>query len=433
MRYASAKRAALIQGLGAQRHAYGEQSARGGILLACMTGNVGVWGGWSCGNGFNSVHMLPAFPVVDNPFPMSIPQYTWTEAVVRGQEMDALDGVIGGEKLPCNIKMILNLAGNCLINQHGDINRTAEILRDETKCEFIVCSDIFMTASARFADIVLPATGPLEAENISKPFQFGEFLGFTNRVKEPMGECRFEYDWLAELAEKLGLGTAFTEGRTAAQWLEHIYCELRKTEVELPPYDEFKAAGGYYYKHNAPFIAFEKECREPEKYPFATPSGKIELFSEKVYRTNYRDFFPAIPRYVSVPEGHDDPLAEQYPLQMIGWHTIRRAHSIHDNNPALENIAFQRLWIHPNDASSRGIADWDEVFVWNDRGRVRVPAFVTERIMPGVTALAQGAWYTTDADGTDIRGNINTLTSLRPTPYARGNGQHTNLVQVKKA
>ena len=52
--------------------------------------------------------------------------------------------------------MILNLAGNILINQHSDINRTKKILEDETKCEFIVCSDLFMTPSVKYADILLP-------------------------------------------------------------------------------------------------------------------------------------------------------------------------------------------------------------------------------------------------------------------------------------
>jgi len=432
LRYAAAKPAALIQGLGAQRHAYGEQGVRGGILLACMTGNVGIWGGWAGGSGLYQGHENPSFPSKPNPFPMSIPVYTWTEAIVRGSEMTELDGVKGGRQLPGNIKMILNLAGNCLVNQHGNINRTAEILRDTSKCEFIVCSDLFMTASARFADILLPGVSPLERNDITMPWQYGDFLGFAHQVIEPLGECRLEYDWLAEVAEKLGLYHEFTEQRTADQWLEHIYRTLQQRETELPPYEEFSKGGVYRYKNNPPYVAFEQECRDPETHPFPTESGKIELFSAQVYRTQYRDFFPAIPRYVEPPEGHSDPLAEQYPLQLIGWHTIRRTHSTHDNNPELHKLEPQRLWMHPTDAAARGILDGDEVLVWNDRGRVRIPVKVTEQIMPGVTALAQGAWHRADSQGTDTAGSINVLTSLRPTPYARGNPQHTNLVEVRK-
>ena len=432
LRYGKAKPAALVQGLGAQRHAYGEQSARGGILLACMTGNVGIWGGWACGNGFYKGHENPAFPQIANPFPMSIPAFCWTEAVVRGSKMGAIDGVKGGEKLPSDIKMIINPAGNCLINQHSDINRTAEILRDTSKCEFIVCSDLFMTASARFADILLPGVSPLEQNNIAMPWQYGDFLGFARKIVESPGQCRFEYDWLCELAERLGLGEAFSEGRSADEWLEHIYNDLRTRERELPPYEKFSKGGIFSYKDNKRFIAFEKECADPEKNPFPTASGKIELFSKEVYITKYKDFFPAIPRYVEPPEGAGDVLAKKYPLQLIGWHTMRRAHSVHDNNPALEKTEPRRVWINPKDARKREINEADTVIIRNDRGTIRIKAHITDKVMEGVTALAQGAWYKPNEDGVDEGGCINTLTSLHPTPYARGNPQHTNLVEIEK-
>ena len=432
VRYAKAKPAALIQGLGAQRHAYGEQSARGGILLACMTGNVGVWGGWACGNGFYKGHENPVFPKLKNPFPMSIPVFCWTDAILRGEEMGAIDGIRGGDKLNSGIKMIINLAGNCLINQHSDINRTAEILRDTKKCEFILCSDLFMTSSARFADILLPGVSPFEQNNISMPWQYGDFLGFAKKIAEGPGECRFEYDWLCELAQKLELGEAFSEGRSADEWLEHIYEDLRTREGELPPYADFSKGGIYSYKTNERFVAFEKECLDPKKNPFPTPSGKIEIFSKEVYITKYKDFFPPIPRYVEPPEGASDVLAEKYPLQLIGWHTIRRVHSIHDNNPALEKIEPRRVWINPNDAQKREINEGDTVIIRNDRGAIRIKAHVTDKVMEGVTALSQGAWYKPNEDGEDEGGCINTITSLRPTAYARGNPQHTNLVEIEK-
>lgn len=431
IRYATAKPAALIQGFGAQRHAYGEQSARGGILLACMTGNVGVSGGWACGSGRCTRHAFPGMPNVPNPYSMSIPSYLWTEAILRGHELTALDGVTGGEQLQSDIKMMVNLAGNCLINQHGDINRTKEVLSDTSKCEFILCSDLFMTASAKFADILLPGVSFFEGENIVVPWQYGDFLGFTNQVIEPLYEGRFEYDWLSEVAEKIGLGPQFTEGRTLGQWLEYCYNDLRKKEPELPEYTVFKEAGIYRYQNNPDVIAFQKQRRDPDKNPFPTPSGKVEIFSEKIYRTAFRDFMPAIPRYVDPPEGPNDPLTEKYPLQLIGWHTKRRCHSIHDNNPGMHKLDPQCLWMHPDDAAKRIIADGQEVLVWNDRGRMRIPVKLTDRVMAGVVALSQGAWYDPDPDGTDRGGCINVLTSLRPTPYARGNGQHTNLVEVK--
>lgn len=434
--YAGAGPAALIQGYGPQRHACGEQIARGGILLACLTGNVGVSGGWASGAADCSRHKNPAFPQAENPYDRRIPVFLWTEAVLRGHEMGEPDGVTDGKgegaRLDSDIKMILNLAGNCLINQHSHINRTSEILKDTSRCEFIVCSDIFMTPSARYADILLPGVSMFECENITMPWQYGDFLGFGNKVIEPLYECRFEYDWLREVAERIGLGQEFSRGRTAGQWLEHLYNRLREEEKELPDYQTFKEEGIYRYKINPAVIAFERERRDPEQYPFPTRSGKIEIFSEKAYRTEYRDFFPAIPRYVEPPEGPQDSLRSVYPLQLIGWHTKRRCHSIHDNNRAMDRVDPQRLWLHPADAGARGLKDGDMALVRNDRGRMRIPVKVTDRIMEGVAALSQGAWYKPDEGGTDQAGSINVLTSLKPTPYARGNPQHTNLVEVGK-
>lgn len=430
IRYATAKPAALIQGYGPQRNAYGEQSARSGILLPCMTGNVGVRGGWAGGTGLYSRHKKPAFPAIPNPYPLRIPVFLWTDAITRGSRMTELDGVQGTGAEMTEIKMILNLAGNTLINQHSDINRTAEILRDTSRCELIVCSDLFMTASAKFADILLPGVSMFEGENITRPWHYGDFLGFTNQVIEPLYEGRFEYDWLADLAQRLGLREAFTEGRTARQWLEHLYNQLRESEPELPDFEQFRQAGIYRYQNNPPVVAFARERDDPEGHPFPTASGKIELFSERVYRMQFRDPFPAIPRYVAPPEGPQDPLARRYPLQLVGWHTKRRCHSIHDNNLAMHRLDPQCLWMNPADAAERGLTDGEEVLVWNDRGRIRIPVHITDRIMPGVTGLSQGAWYRPDAQGTDTGGCINTLTSQRPTPYARGNPQHTNLVEV---
>jgi anaerobic dimethyl sulfoxide reductase subunit A len=70
--------------------------------------------------------------------------------------------------------------------------------------------------------------------------------------------------------------------------------------------------------------------------------------------------------------------------------------------------------------------------VWNDRGRIVVPVLVTEEIIAGVTAIAQGAWYQADGEGRDVNASINVLTSQEPTPLAKGNPQHTNLVEVRK-
>ncbi len=144
------------------------------------------------------------------------------------------------------------------------------------------------------------------------------------------------------------------------------------------------------------------------------------------------EYVPPIPCYVPAKEGPEDKLAARYPLQLVGWHTKRRCHSVHDNNQEMHRIDPQCLWMNPQDATRRGIRDGDMAVVWNDRGEIRMPVKVTRRIVPGVTGMAQGAWYQPDEKGTDVGGSINVLTSQHPSPLAKGNPQHTNLVEVRK-
>ena len=90
------------------------------------------------------------------------------------------------------------------------------------------------------------------------------------------------------------------------------------------------------------------------------------------------------------------------------------------------------MFINPLDAVERGIQDGDLVRVWNDRGKLVIQARLTERIMPGVVDIPQGAWWNPDANGIDQGGCINVLTSHRWTPLAFGSTQHTIMVQVAK-
>lgn len=443
LRYGRAKAAALVQGYGAQRHINGEQAARGGIALACLTGNVGKSGGWASGSANAPRHVEFEIPRPMNPVQERFPAFAWSEVVERGAEMTAYDGIISADeydenpRLASNIKMLFSLSGNMMINQHGDINHTKEILKDTSKCEFIVCNDVFMTASAKFADILLPGTSMFEMNNIMLPWKNGNFLGSTTKVIEPFYECRTDYDWISEFAERLGLRDAFTEGRTELEWLEFIYNKMRDFESELPEFSVFRENGIYRYEEPADAeVAFVNECKDPEKYPWPTESGKIEIFSRSIYakgQNQYGEKLPAGPRYVAGEEGPEDAeLTSKYPLQLVGWHTKRRAHSVHDNNLDLHKVDPQMLWINPIDAEVRGIEDGDEVLISNDRGKIRIGAKVTDRIAAGVTALSQGAWYNPDENGVDRGGCINVLTSHRRTLYTQGNPQHTILVEVER-
>ena len=246
-----------------------------------------------------------------------------------------------------------------------------------------------------------------------------------------MFECKPEYEWLSALARRLGIWEKWSEGHeTQEDWIRSIYSGLKEEYPEMPEYEQFRLDGGYTYRNPHIRVAYEEQIQDPEHVKFSTPSGKIEIFSGRIYQLPKKNI-PAIPSYVPATEGYEDGKKKEYPLQLIGWHTKRRCHTIHDNNPWMEEVEPQRMWINPADAAAREIRDEMVVTVYNDRGRIRIPVKVTDRVMAGVVAIPEGAWFTPGTDGIDRRGSINVLTSTLPTPFARGNGQHTALVEVQ--
>lgn len=426
--YAETKPAWLMPGLGPQRTLNGEQNCRAFAMLACLTGNTGLSGGGSGGYQNKRGHISPSYELRDNPYPGKIPSFLWTKAVEKWGQLNDKDGLLGEEHLECGIKLIFNLASGMLINQHSDINETIRILSDETKVETIVVSELFMTPGAKYADLLLPGVSFFETENIVPPWNASDYLLYNQAAVPPLFEGRFEYEWIRETADRLGKSEELTKGREVSDWLSFLYEKTRKLEPELPDYHVFRQKGCFAFRNNPYQIAFQEQ-RE-KGIPFATPSGKIEIFSERLYKKALKDL-PAIPCYVPCEEGAQDIQRKQFPLLLIGFHTKRRCHSIHDNNLYLDEVEYPELWMNPADAQKREILDGEMAEVFNGRGRIRIPVKVTCRIVEGAVALSEGGWYEPDSEGTDIRGSINTLTmSHRATPLAKANPQHTNIVEV---
>lgn len=429
--YASTKPAQLLQGLGPQRHAYGEQSVRAGITLAAMTGNIGrSGGGWGGGEGATSL-VLPFgyLPTGTNPVKARIPVFNWTQAVARGTEMTSADGLQNGP-LRSNTKFIFNLASNVLVNQHADVNRTIELLKDEKLVEFIVASDQMMTPSAKFADIVLPSDHSLERNDIGFPWSGQNYIVFGNKAVEPPGQCKHEYWWVSRVAERLGVGEQFTEGKSEEDWLRQLVAEARAQDSDIPSYEELSRIG-YFRKGPEEHVAFQNEINDPRNHPFKTPTGKIEIFSERLHALANPEI-GGTSRYVPAWDGPSDERIRDYPLQCIGPHVKRRTHSTFDENAWMEEIEPQCMAMSEPDASARGIRTGDKAKVFNARGALLIDVFVTRRILPGVVSIPQGAWYKPDKNGVCQRGCINVLTSQRSTPLAHGNAQHTILVEVRK-
>ena len=443
---AMTKPCCIVQGWGIQRQSNGELGVREVAMLAILTGNVGIHGGNSGAREDTYKITNVKFPTLKNPVKTKISVFMWTDAIERGPEMTALrDGVKGKDKLDVPIKFIWNYAGNTITNQHSNINKTHRILQDENKCEMIVVVENFMTDSAKYADILLPDLMITEQADLT-PNEYAGNMGYLI-FGQPATTAKFErkpiYEIASEIAKRLGQDVydKFTEGKTQEDWLKFLYAEMMKKDKDLPDYENMKKMG--IFKKRDPkghFVAYKAFREDPEKNPLKTPSGKIEIYSEalakiaQTWELEEGDVIHPLPIYHAGFNGVDDPKRKDYPFQMIGFHYKARTHSSYGNVDILQAANRQEIWINPIDAQAKNIQDGSMIRVFNENGEVRIVAKVTPRIMPGVLAMPQGAWHKANMNGDQIDhgGCINTLTTHRPSPLAKGNPQHSNLVQVER-
>ncbi|MBY5091049.1 molybdopterin-dependent oxidoreductase [Citrobacter freundii] len=291
----------------------------------------------------------------------------------------------------------------------------------------------------------LPDLMTVEQEDIIPNDYAGNmgYLIFIQPATSPKFERKPIYWIMSEVAKRLGndIYQRFTEGRTQEQWLQYLYAKMLAKDPALPSYDELKKMGIYKRKDpNGHFVAYKKFRDDPQANPLKTPSGKIEIYSSRLakiantWELQKDEVISPLPVYASTFEGWDDPKRSAFPLQLFGFHYKSRTHSSYGNIDVLQASCRQEVWINPVDAQKRGIANGDMVRVFNDRGEVRIPAKVTPRILPGVSAMGQGAWHDADMAGDKIDHGacVNTLTTQRPSPLAKGNPQHTNLVEIEK-
>lgn len=450
---AQTKPCSVNQGWGIQRHSNGENQARAPMTLAAMIGQIGIPGGGTGERESSAGLGMVGFPALTNPVRPVLPFYRWTEAIVNGKGMGVTDGIRDSQDLnsnanidhdvtlDSNVKLIWLYGSNALVNQHGDINRTLEILADESMCEMIVTIDNHMTVSARYSDILLPDATTSEQMDLSVEGSSGNlgYTIFTDRAIEPLHDCVPVYEQMTGIAEKLGVKEQFTEGRTQEDWVRWLLDESRQSIPDLPSFEDFRAMG-VFRKELSPVVPFADFRADPDANPLPTPSGKIEIYSSNLQRIaetwpmEEGNVVTPLPEYTASREMPGDPMQETYPLQCIGHHFKQRTHSSYGNVDWLKEAHPQRIWVNTLDAGDRGIASGDMIEVFNDRGRIQGPAWVTPRIAPGVISIPQGAWYDPDGPGGVDRGmSVNTITSLFPTPYAKANGQHSNLVEITRA
>jgi anaerobic dimethyl sulfoxide reductase subunit A len=408
LEFATSKPAALQCGYAPGRTAYGEQFHRAAYALAALTGNVGIPGGNSgVSNGATGRAGMRSLPAGTNPIQARVSSPLLADLLARGKA--------GG--YPADIKLIYSAAGD-LFNQCPNVRKTVAALDG---VEFFVAQDHFLTPTARYADIVLPATTFWERNDVHTPWAgAGHYAIFMQQAIAPMYECRHDIDIFAALARRVGI-----EGyndKTEEEWLREL------TRDAVDDFDTFRATGLARLPAPEDAVAFARHIRDPEGHPFTTPSGKIEIYSMAL-AANPDPYglgvIPPIPTWI--PPFAPDP---RHPLQLCTPKSRARTHSVHGNQDVLARADRDDVWIHVTDAARRGIADGQLVRVFNARGATVLPARVTDRIAPGVVSIKEGAWFTPDAAGDDRKGCANVLTEDRSAPCG-ATTYNTCLVEVE--
>jgi biotin/methionine sulfoxide reductase len=421
-----------------QRAEHGEQPYWSIIALAAALGQIGLPGGGfglgygaigSIGNGVKRLP-LPALPIPPNPIDSFIPVARIADMLLQPGEPFHFDG--GVYRYP-DIRLVYWAGGNPF-HHHQDLNR---LRRAWQRPETIVFHEPFWTPAAKRADIVLPTTTALEREDIGGA-PTDDYIFAMPAVIEPVGESRNDYGIFAALAERLGAGEAFTEGRTSTEWVRHLYDTFRRQNPEYPPYDEFRKIG--YLRHEERYpgeghrVLFEDFRRDPDTHPLKTPSGRIELFSETIAGFGLSDCL-GHPAWFEPSEWLGS--STEYPLHLVSNQPAHRLHSQLDHGRTSQKAKVagrEPILIHPADAAARGIREGDVVRVFNSRGACYAGAAISDAIRPGVVQLSTGAWYDPLPDGTCVHGNPNVLTrDVGTSGLAQGPSAHTCMVEVEKA
>jgi biotin/methionine sulfoxide reductase len=418
------------------RQDHGEQTYWAAITLAAMLGQIGTAGG-GIGFGYsaeNSIgnHFTPlangSLPQGEKPIKDFIPVARITDMLenpggayqFNGQDLTYPD-----------IRMIWWAGGNPF-HHHQDLNR---MLRAWQKPETIITNEWCWTAMARHSDIVLPATTPLEREDIAMT-QRDPYIIAMSKVSEAPGDARSDFDIFSGIAEAMGKGDAFTEGRDEADWLRWIYDVTRqRAEVELPSLDQLRKDGYFFYPPpEHPTIMLRDFIADPVANALQTPSGKIEIFSETVDAFDYDDC-PGHAVWREPVEWLGN--AEQYPLHLISNQPKDKLHSQLDHGSVSRKGKIkgrEPIMLHPEDATARGLREGDIVRVFNDRGACLGATVVSDSVRKGVVQMSTGAWYDPiEPGGLCKHGNPNVLTRDKGTSrLGQGPIAHSCLVEIER-
>ena len=426
-----------------QRADHGEQPYWAVLLLASCLGQIGLPGG-GFGFGYGSASGIaeppPAFRApgmegAPNPLNRAIPAARIAQCLLHpGEPYD-----FNGKKTNYpDIKLVYWAGGNPF-HHHQDINQLRAAFR---RPQTVVVHEPWWTATARHADIVLPATTTLERSDIGAA-QRDPFVIVMEKAIEPVGEARNDYDIFAALARRLGCEAEFTQGRDEMAWLRHLYQSwrdsIRSNAASIPDFDRFWSDGYLEIPKGADeYVMFDKFRADPVANRLTTPSGRIELYSERIAGFGY-DNCPPHATWIEPSEWHGSPAARIFPIHLVSSQPRYKLHSQMDPGPISARGKIngrEALAMHPDDAYARGLKDGDVVRVYNARGACLAGVVISDALSPGVAKLSCGAWFDPagDEDGAPCaHGNANMLTHDRGTSkLSQGPSTGTNMVEIER-
>ena len=426
-----------------QRAEYGEQPVWMAVALAAMLGGIGMPGaGFAYAMGvFANTGQAPAavtppsFPQGHNPIDRFIPVARIADMLLKPGERFDYDG----QELAYPDVRLVYWAGGNPFHHHQDLGRLRHAFR---RPETIIVHEPYWTATTRHADIVLPTTITLERNDIGSSRNDPGVMAM-HQVIAPAGQARDDFTIFAGLAGVLGRAEAFTEGRDAEAWLRHIYAGLAADLIEAgvlaPSFDEFWSAGELILPTVPEVGGWLRRFRvDPQTHPLATPSGRVEIFSETIAGFGYADC-PGHPAWLPHHEWLGGERARDYPLQLIANQPAGRLHSQLDFGAAsaahkADGREIARL--HSVDAAARGITAGDTIRLFNDRGACLASAALDDSVSPHCIQLATGAWFDPlepDGPPTCLAGNPNAVTRDRGTSaLAQGCTGQLSLVEVER-
>ena len=425
-----------------QRAVHGEQPWWAGTALAAIAGQLGHAGGgvaYGLGSVANANSHFPLAPIGGlshgkKPNASFIPVARIADMLLNPGQPFTYEGKT--HTYP-DIRLVYWAGGNPY-HHHQDLARLSTAW---AKPETIVVQEIVWTATAKRADIVLPATTTLERNDISGGRR-ADVIFAMKQVVPPLADARSDFDIMRGLAQRLDVTEAFTEGLDEMGWVRRLYEETRAgihvRGGDMPPFDTFWETGNVEVPEGQLEPAMARFRADPEAHPLRTESGKLVLYSQTLAACAYPDC-PPHPTWMEPPEWLGSVRRSDFPFHLLSAQPNGRLHSQLDwgrVSQSEKQAGREALTVNPDDAARLGIKDGDTALVRNGRGRCLAGVRVSSDIRPGVAILPTGAWWNPieTADGSlCIAGNANVLTLDVPaSAFSGGCAAHTCLVAIER-